>query len=54
LQKLGREEEALSALEKSIQIQPKRHGKVALKGWILATLGRYDEALNACNNAIEY
>jgi len=50
---LGRSEEALEAQEKAITIDPKERLYWFQKGLALRALGRFDEALESYDRAIE-
>jgi tetratricopeptide (TPR) repeat protein len=53
LSDLGRHEEALSACDCAIKLDPESAIAWRKKGWVLGELGRYEEALAAFERAIE-
>ena len=50
---MGREEEALAAIDKTIQASPQREYGYRNRAWLLFLIGRLDEALAAIDKAVE-
>jgi tetratricopeptide (TPR) repeat protein len=53
LREQGRYDEALSAFDRAVEIDPQYTMAWNNRGTTLASLGRYDEAILACDKAIE-